>query len=132
LDLCLISGQVEAMPAGSYRYRSATHNLTQVATGDLRSDLGRTALNQTWIAGAPAAIVITGAYERSSWKYGPGRDRYVHMEAGHAGQNLAPQAVALELGCTPVGAFDDRALQRLLRLSSDEQPLAIFPVGDLH
>jgi nitroreductase len=51
------------------------------------------------------------------------------MEAGHAAQNLALQATALGLGSVTVGAFDDAAVARLLRLPSDEAPLYLMPVG---
>jgi len=55
--------------------------------------------------------------------------RYVHMEAGHAGQNLLLQAVALGLGGAIVGAFDDTQLHRLLDLPEDERPLALIALG---
>jgi hypothetical protein len=43
-------------------------------------------------------IVICGVYERTSIKYGPRSERYVHMEAGHVAQNVYLQAVSLGLG----------------------------------
>jgi nitroreductase len=51
------------------------------------------------------------------------------MEAGHAAQNIMLQAVALGLGATMVGAFDDEAVARLLHLGADETPLCLLPVG---
>jgi nitroreductase len=55
--------------------------------------------------------------------------RYVHMEVGHAGQNLFLQAQALRLGTVVVGAFDDDKVSEVLNLDSDIQPLSLMPVG---
>ena len=65
---------------------------------DLRNRLARAALGQMWLADAPAVVVIAAVYERTTRKYGPRASRYVHVEAGHAAQNLFLQAGALDLG----------------------------------
>jgi SagB-type dehydrogenase family enzyme len=65
---------------------------------------------------------ITGRYQQRGI-------RYAWMEAGHAAQNVCLQAAALGLGAVPVGAFDDRAVQRMLRMRSAEEPLYLIPVG---
>ena len=75
-------------------------------------------------------FVITAIYERTARKYGDARSpRYVHMEAGHAAQNLLLQAVALGLGAVPIGAFHDAQIQKVLGLPAEEQPLYLIPVG---
>ena len=51
---------------------------------------------------------------RTAGKYGSRAERYVHIEAGHAAQNLCLQAVALELGPGVIGA-----LQRSEALTKD-------------
>jgi SagB-type dehydrogenase family enzyme len=79
---------------------------------------------------APAVFVITAVYERTEAKYGKDRSpRYVHLEAGHAAQNLLLQAVALDLGAVPIGAFYDAEVMEALSLPADHQPLYLIPVG---
>jgi nitroreductase len=39
------------------------------------------------------------------------------------------QAVALNLGAVPIGAFEDNQVQQVLALPSDQQPLYLIPVG---
>ena len=56
-------------------------------------------------------------------------ERYVHMEVGHAAQNVHLQAAALELRTVVVGAFDDANVKRVLALSANEEPLCLMPVG---
>jgi SagB-type dehydrogenase family enzyme len=66
----------------------------------------------------------------SARKYGDDRARrYATLEAGHAAQNLLLEAVALDLGAVPIGAFDDRRVAQLLRLDAREAPLYLVPVG---
>jgi SagB-type dehydrogenase family enzyme len=62
---------------------------------------------------APINIVIAAVYERTTNRYGERGIRYVHMEAGHVGQNLYLQAVARGLGMVVVGAFYDDQVQGL-------------------
>lgn len=129
LELHLVAGDVEGLPAGSYRYDPARHALTATIRGDLRDAVAQAALNQRWIAGAPALVVISAVEARTTAKYGRRGIRYVHMEVGHASQNLLLQAVALGLAAAVVGAFDDGDLKRVLQLPGEERPLAILPVG---
>jgi SagB-type dehydrogenase family enzyme len=129
LELHLVAGQVEGLPTGSYRYDPARHHLKSEKTGDLRQAIVSVALDQDWMAEASAIIVISAVEARTTRKYGNRGVRYVHMEVGHAGQNLLLQAVALDLVAATVGAFDDKQLQELLGLAVDERPLIILPVG---
>ena len=87
------------------------------------------ALGQTWIKEAPIVIVIAAVYERTTSRYGERGIRYVHMEAGHVGQNLYLQAVAQGLGMVVVGAFYDDQAQKILRLPADHKLLYLIPVG---
>jgi len=115
--------------AGFHRYDPQHHELHRRSERDLRPALYRAALEQA-VREAPAVFVITAIYERTARKYGDARSpRYVHMEAGHAAQNLLLQAVALGLGAVPIGAFHDAQVQKVLGLPTEEQPLYLIPTG---
>jgi SagB-type dehydrogenase family enzyme len=129
LELHLVAGQVEGLPAGSYRYIVARHHLQREKTGDLRHEIADAALHQGWITQAPAIFIISAINARTTIKYGHRGERYVHMEVGHASQNLLLQAVSLGLVAATVGAFDDERLSQLLGMADDERPLVILPVG---
>ena len=75
------------------------------------------------------AFVFTAVYERTTVKYGDRGIRYVHIEVGHAAQNLCLQSTAMGLGAVTIGAFHDEQVAQLLKLPRDEQPLYIIPVG---
>lgn len=129
LELYLVAGNVESLPAGLYRYQPRGHRLRHMAEGDLRRRLAAAALDQSWVRRAPAMLVIAGVYERSAKKYGQRARRYTHIEVGHAAQNVYLQAVALELGTVIVGAFEDAEVQQLLGLPPNHAPLALMPIG---
>lgn len=115
---------------GTFHYDPHEHQLSVLGHEDARSALYEAALRQEPVRRAPAVFVITAIYERTAKKYGPERSpRYVHLEAGHAAQNLLLEAVALELGAVPIGAFHDEQIQTALGLPADHKPLYLIPVG---
>ncbi len=81
------------------------------------------------MSGAAAVIAVGAVYERTGRKYGDRGRRYVHMEAGHAAQNVLLQATALELAAVPVAAFDDDSVHEVLALPPATRPLYLVPVG---
>jgi SagB-type dehydrogenase family enzyme len=128
LELYLVAGNVTGLPSGVYRYRPAEHDLVPVVTGDRRAQVA-SACRQTWVAEAPAAVAFTAVYARTAKKYPDRAARYIPIEVGAAAENLALQAVALGLGTTVVGAYEDAALAAALGTARDERPLALLPVG---
>jgi SagB-type dehydrogenase family enzyme len=118
-----------ATPRGLYHYVPQGHQVTTVIDGDLRSELWRVSLKQDAVRQAPAVFILAAVYERTAGKYGERAERYVHLEAGHAAQNLLLQAVALDLGGVPIGAFTDDKVQSVLGLPPDHEPLYVVPVG---
>ncbi|MEW6033865.1 MAG: SagB/ThcOx family dehydrogenase [Chloroflexota bacterium] len=129
LEVYLVVGDVEALAPGVYRYRPEGHELVRVKDGDLRGKLAEAALGQAWVGGGAVDIVIAAAYERTTKKYGERGVRYVHIEVGHAAQNICLQATALGLGAVTVGAFSDERVKGVLAMPENEAPLYIIPVG---
>jgi len=129
LELYLVAGDVEDLISGVYRYEPDGHQLIKTMDGDKRAELASAALGQNSVKEGAISIVFTAVYERTTGKYGERGIRYVHIEVGHAAQNLCLQATAMELGAVTVGAFRDEQVTELLNLPGDEQPLYIIPVG---
>ena len=119
-----------ATAEGVFQYDPHNHQLELMSTKDARPALYQAALQQEAVLTAPAVFVLTAVYARTAQKYGTERSpRYVHLEAGHAAQNLLLQATALELGAVPIGAFSDKDVRKALGLPEDQQPLYLIPVG---
>lgn len=129
LEVYLVVGNVENLAPGVYKYKPERHELVKVRDGDVRGELAKAALGQTWVKEGAIDIVIAAVYERTTKKYGDRGVRYVHMEAGHAAQNIYLQAVALNLGMVTVGAFYDDHVKDIIGMPEDEVPLYVIPVG---
>jgi SagB-type dehydrogenase family enzyme len=129
LELFLVAGNVDGLATGVYRYDPRRHELHRKSTGDRRAALAAAALDQDWIAEAPSILVIGAVYERTESKYRARAARYVHMEVGHAVQNVYLQSEALGLGTCIVGGFDDARVRASLDLPPAVAPLGIMPIG---
>ena len=131
LDLYLVVGKegVEGLGEGVYHYLPQSHSLEPTLEGDVRQTLARLSLGQMSIAEAPLSLLITAEYERTTEKYGDRGVRYVHMEAGHVGQNVYLQAEALGLGTVTIGAFQDEEISKALNLPRSYRPLYVMPIG---
>lgn len=129
LQLYVITGSVEDLTPGIYRYDPEPHELVIMARGDMRARLSRAALEQSSVRNGAVDLVFTAIYRRTTGKYGKRGIRYVHMEIGHAAQNVCLQATAMGLGAVTVGAFQDEEVSTLLHLPEHEVPLYIIPVG---
>lgn len=123
-----VSDDVYVEP-GVYEYENYAHKLVLKVSGDYVEDLYKACLYQSWVREAAINIVICAVYERTTGYYGERGYRYVHFEVGHAGQNVYLMATALGLGTVAIGAFKDREVKQILRLSEGVEPLYIMPVG---
>lgn len=115
---------------GVFHYEPRAHQLKMTMPADVRNALYNAALRQEAVGDAPSILVLTGIYERTAKKYGSARaERYVHLEAGHATQNVLLQAIALGLAAVPIGAFEDDEVRQVMALPQTHRPLYLVPVG---
>jgi len=129
LEVYLAAGNVDGLPPGLYHYLPKPHELALAKAGDLRHELARAAGSQDCVANAAAIILFTAVYARTSGKYGQRAIRYVHLETGHAAQNVCLQATALGLGTVTVGAFEDDEVKRVAALPPSHEPVYLMPIG---
>jgi len=117
------------LPEGIYKYQPQGHVMIPVREGDQREALSQAASGQDSVRQAACVIVITAVYSRTTSKYGERAKMYVHIEAGHVGQNVLLQAVALNLGGVPVGAFRPAQVAQVIGAGREEEPIYILPIG---
>ncbi|MFA4668153.1 SagB/ThcOx family dehydrogenase [Pyrococcus kukulkanii] len=128
-EVYVVVGKVKDLEPGIYHYDPFSHSIKLIKRGDFRRALQKAALNQAWVGSAAIDIVLVAYYERTTKYYGERGRMYVHMEAGHIGQNIYLQATALNLGTVAVGAFYEDQVAEILGV--DGVPLYIFPVGKI-
>jgi SagB-type dehydrogenase family enzyme len=118
-----------AVSRGVYHYWPEADDLKEHSTRDVRRKLSMASLNQPWVRDAAVDIVLCAEYERTTVRYGERGRRYVHMEAGHAAQNVLLTAVALGLGAVPIGAFDEDGVSMALGIEYPLVPVYLISIG---
>jgi SagB-type dehydrogenase family enzyme len=131
LELYVVIGNINTLTPGVYHYRPPDHSLERIADGDKRKLLSAAALMQGAVNKNACVIVIAADYKRTTGKYFERGKRYVHMEAGHAAQNIYLQAVSLNIGTVVIGAFTDSLVKQIIHLPKNEEPLYLMPVGKI-
>jgi len=129
LETYLVAEKVDGLTPGIYHYLPREHSLERVCSGRHAGTLSDAALGQDCVRDAAANIVFTAVYNRTTHRYGERGIRYVHMEAGHASENMYLQCESMGLGTVAVGAFNDAKVKELLALKKEEEPVYIMPVG---
>ncbi len=129
LETYIVVGDVEGLSEGVYRYQTRGHKLVKVLEGDYRPQLTKASLGQYFVEGGAAYIVFTAVYKRTTVKAGDEGIKYVHMEVGHAAQNVCLQAVSLGLGTVVMGGFNGSRAHEILKLPENETPLYFMAVG---
>ena len=131
LEIFILVGEntVESLKSAIYHYEVNSHSLSLHREGDFRQTLCEAALDQHFIATSPVSMVVCALFSRTTSRYGRRGERYIHMEAGHLGQNISLQAIAIDLATVMVGAFHDEEVSMVLKTEPQIKPLYIIPIG---
>jgi protease I len=113
---------------GLFIYQPGPHSLEQVSTADLRKQLSTTT-GQEAIAQAGCDIIIAAAMKKTLPKLGSKAMKIMPVEAGRAAENIRLQAIAMGLGAVLVDEFEVRSVERVCRLSGENEPLVIISAG---
>ena len=113
--------QVTDLTEGIYHYAVKNHFLEELQRGDFRKALTHAALGQTVCRTAAVVFIWTAIFQRSKWKYKQRGYRYIYLDAGHIGQNLALSATTMGLGSCQIGALYDDELNQILNLDGIEE-----------
>ena len=131
LNTYLVAGDVVGLEPGLYRYDNESNEISTVRSGDLREELSELALGQSCVKDAAAILIFTAVHERTTSVYGDRGTMYVHIDVGHAAENVLLQSTALGLGSVPVGAFRTRSVSAALQCEDGEIALYMVPTGRL-
>lgn len=136
-ELYLAALDVDGLRPGLYYYRPDPHELRVLERTDRSAMVEE--IRDRFVAGptelptvseVPVVVMLTGAFSRLKFKYGPRGHRYVFLEAGHLAQNLLLAATAADLAGVPYGGFRDDAVNDLLGVDGvDEGIIYSIMVG---
>lgn len=131
LEVYVAALSVAGLEPGLYHYAPAEDALELLAAGDHSERLGRITFAPETFADAAGAVILSGFFERSEFKYRKRAYRFVLLEAGHVCQNLMLTACSLELGTVALGGFLDDELNDFLGIDGlAEAALYVLPFGN--
>ncbi len=113
----ILPNRVEGLDVGLYRYVGPEHKIQSLNAPDGISELiAATNLQPELIQNSAVTFIWSAVTYRTTWRYGDRGYRYIHLEAGHIGQNLYLAAQAAGCGVCCTAAFNDDDLNRVLGL----------------
>jgi len=116
IETYVLVNRVDSVEKGLYHYNIEEHALEVLTLGDFGDELSDAALGQEMIAVAPVVFIWSAIFARSKWKYRQRAFRYVYLDAGIIGENLALSATGIGLGSCQIGAFFDDEVNQILGL----------------
>ncbi|MFW9915735.1 MAG: SagB family peptide dehydrogenase [Candidatus Thorarchaeota archaeon] len=123
---------------GIYHYEPIKHELHKIINeeikGDPRINLSEAPyapFNKEAIQTAPLSIIVA-CDNQKSLKGNPLMEKAlitVHLEAGHATQNLILQAASFGMGACTMTSYDLGTIYKVLKLPMHQKPIYLIPIG---
>jgi len=118
----VLVNRVADLDAGIYRYLALDRKLALLdRDAGLPRAITDACLGQEFVAASAATFIWVAVVKRMTWRYGQRGYRYLYLDAGHVCQNLYLAAEAIGCGVCAIAAFDDDALNRILKLDGEKQ-----------
>lgn len=127
--LCVLN--VQGLDSGVYRYLPLEHQLLLEFQEDrLAGKLVKAVFGQPYPGSAAVTFVWTAIPYRMEWRYGMAAHKVIALDAGHVCQNLYLACEAIGAGTCAIAAYDQEAVDQLLRIDGKEEfTLYLAPVG---
>ena len=131
LETYVLVNRVEGVGPGLYRFLAIEHQLELIAAGPEPAAAVTTAcLDQQFVATGAATFLWIADVYRMTWRYGQRGYRYLHLDAGHACQNLYLAAESIGCGVCAIAAFNDEDLSEALGVDGkDHLPIYVATMG---
>ena len=118
---------------GVYRYLPLEHKLLFVFTEDhLKEKIVEAVFGQAYPGKASVTFIWTAIPYRMEWRYDLAAHKVIAIDAGHVCQNLYLACEVIGAGTCAIAAYDQEALDRLLRIDGVEEfTIYLAPVGKI-
>jgi SagB-type dehydrogenase family enzyme len=120
---------VDGLDPGLYAVEGAGEALLPLAMGSFNERLFHLSLGQEIAQRSAAVVVYTAPAEESIAAFGDRAYRYLHLEAGMAGQRLQLAAQSHGLGACGIGGFFDDEAATLVDCKANDFVLYLVTVG---
>jgi SagB-type dehydrogenase family enzyme len=131
LETYLVVLNVAGLETGVYRYLPLSHQvLFEFSMERLAESLVEAAFGQSFLGKAALTFIWTAIPYRMEWRYGLAAHKVIAIDVGHVCQNLYLACEAIGAGTCAVAAYDQEAVDRLLRVDGkDEFAIYLAPAG---
>jgi len=123
----------EGLEPGVYRYLPLEHKLLFEFTEDhLKEQIVEAVFGQMYPGKAAVTFIWTAIPYRMEWRYDLAAHKVIAIDAGHVCQNLYLACEAIGAGTCAIAAYDQEAMDRLLRIDGIEEfTIYLAPVGKI-
>jgi SagB-type dehydrogenase family enzyme len=131
-EVYLVSRGTPLLPPGLYNYQCRTHSLMHYWESDVWQSLQEACFWHPAIENTQLAIVITGVFYRSAWRYEDRAYRRIFLDTGHLLGNIELAGAMNDYRPHLIGGFVDEAINDLLYIDSQQEgAIAVLPLADL-
>jgi SagB-type dehydrogenase family enzyme len=131
-ELYLIARGNSLLPAGLYNYQARTHSLMRYWDDHCWQALQSACFWHPALEHTQLALVVTGVFYRSAWRYQDRAYRRIFLDTGHLLGNIELASALADYRPHLIGSFADQAMDQLLYLQPQEEGvLAVLPLADL-
>jgi SagB-type dehydrogenase family enzyme len=130
IELYIVCQDLAGLKAGVYHFGPADFRLSQIRTGDYRSELAAAAGDNQSIITSPITIIFTSIAWRNAWKYQARSYRHWFWDSGVIAANLLATTVSMGLSTQLIMGFVDDDVNNLLCLEDQqESAVAMAAIG---
>ena len=122
IETYLLINNVSGIANGLYRFLPIDHKLVEINTDpSMANKVMEGCLDQDFIRKSAVTFIWAADAYRMKWRYGERGYRYLHLDAGHACQNLYLGASSVDCGVCAIAAFLDDQMNEILGLDGVKQ-----------
>ena len=126
IELYIVCQDLADLKAGIYHFGPADFRLTQIRTGDYRSELAAAAGDNHSIITSPITIIFTSIAWRNAWKYQARSYRHWFWDSGVIAANLLATTVSMGLPTRLIIGFVDDKISQLLCLEDHREEAVVM------
>lgn len=117
----ILVNRVDGLQPGVYRFLATEHKIVPLNLAEnIAEKITKATLDQSQVKKCNVTFLFVAVVERMKYRYGERGYRYLHIDAGHAGQNLYLAAENIGCGVCAIAAFEDEELNSILDLDGEE------------
>jgi SagB-type dehydrogenase family enzyme len=130
-EIYIVTRDLPFLNDGIYHYQSKEHHLVPLYEGAFWDKISSYFLHQPVLNDGGFLILVSGMYERSSWRYGERGYRRILLDSGHLLGNLSLMGREAGFLPFPMSGFQDKALNSLLFLG-DANEVCMYGLAMVH